>query len=176
MATCKSALPTSLLDALRQWTLTEEQAQMIYAQGPEALVFALLELSKRIAEQQAAAAVGGRRHLAVAHVLTCPRRHTLRAGCDWPRGWKTCWLLPWKEQRAQRLNKRVRGHRHDVSTFLEQPDIPFDNNTTEWSVRPAVIMGKIGSGNRSQRGADCRSVLMSVLRTLKQHGPDSHPH
>ena len=46
----------SLLDVLRSGPLTEEQARMIYAQGPEAVVFALLELSKRLAEQQAEAA------------------------------------------------------------------------------------------------------------------------
>ena len=56
MATCASALPASLLDVLRQGTLTEEQARMIYQQGPEAVVFALLTLTKRIAEQQAALA------------------------------------------------------------------------------------------------------------------------
>lgn len=56
MATCSSALPGSLPEALRQGTLTEEQARIIYAQGPEAVVFALLELTKRLAEQQAALA------------------------------------------------------------------------------------------------------------------------
>ena len=40
MATCTSALPASLLDVLRQGTLTEEQARMIYEQGPEAVLFA----------------------------------------------------------------------------------------------------------------------------------------
>ena len=33
--------------------LTEEQARTIFAQGEEAVVFALLELSKQLAEQQA---------------------------------------------------------------------------------------------------------------------------
>jgi len=40
MATCTSALPASLLDVLRQGTLTEERARMIYEQGPEAVLFA----------------------------------------------------------------------------------------------------------------------------------------
>ncbi len=56
MATCVSALPASLLDVLRQGTLTEEQARRIYQQGLEAVVFALLIQAKRIAEQQAEAA------------------------------------------------------------------------------------------------------------------------
>ncbi len=45
MGTCASALLTSLLDVLRQGALTEEQARMIYEHGPEAVVFALLELT-----------------------------------------------------------------------------------------------------------------------------------
>ncbi len=54
MTTCKSALPASLLSVLRQGTLTEEQAKKIYKQGPEAVIFALLELTKQLAEQRAA--------------------------------------------------------------------------------------------------------------------------
>jgi len=61
MATGTSALPASLLDVLRQGTLTEEQARMIYEQRPEAVVFALLMQAKRIAEQQAAAAAQSHR-------------------------------------------------------------------------------------------------------------------
>ncbi len=56
MATCKSALPGNLLDVLRSGWLSEEQAQTIYEQGREAVVFALLELTKRLTEQQAAGA------------------------------------------------------------------------------------------------------------------------
>ena len=56
MATCDSALPGNLLDVLHGGLLTEEQARMIYDQGPEAVIFALLELTKRLAEQRAAGA------------------------------------------------------------------------------------------------------------------------
>ena len=49
-------MPGNLLDVLRGGALSEEQARMIYQQGPEAVVFALLTQAKRIVEQQAAAA------------------------------------------------------------------------------------------------------------------------
>ena len=71
-----------------------------------------------------------------------------------------------------RLIKRLRRHRDDLFTFLDQPDVPFDNNTAERGVRPAVIIRKNSYGNRSERGADCQSVLMSIFRTLKQRGYD----
>lgn len=79
---------------------------------------------------------------------------------------------PWKDRHAKRLLKRLRRHQNDLFTFLDQPDVPFDNNAAERAVRPAVIIRKNSYGNRSERGADCQSVLMSVFRTLKQRGQD----
>jgi hypothetical protein len=79
---------------------------------------------------------------------------------------------PWKDAQAKRLIKRLRRHQNDLFTFLNQPDIPFDNNTAERAIRPAVIIRKNSDGNRSQRGADCQAVLMSIFRTLKQRGHD----
>jgi transposase len=79
---------------------------------------------------------------------------------------------PWKDRHAKRLIKRLRRHRNDLFTFLDQPDVPFDNNAAERGVRPAVIIRKNSYGNRSERGADCQSVLMSIFRTLKQRDHD----
>jgi transposase len=79
---------------------------------------------------------------------------------------------PWKDAHAKRLIKRLRRHRDDLFTFLDHPDVPFDNNAAERAIRPAVIIRKNSYGNRSQRGADCQAVLMSVFRTLKQRGHD----
>jgi transposase len=79
---------------------------------------------------------------------------------------------PWTDRHAQRLLKRLRRHQNDLFTFLDHPDVPFDNNTAERCIRPAVIIRKNSYGNRSQRGADCQSVLMSIFRTLKQRGHD----
>ena len=78
----------------------------------------------------------------------------------------------WQDANARRLIKRLRRHRNDLFTFLDQEGVPFDNNHAERSIRPAVILRKNSYGNRSQRGADCQAVLMSVFRTLKQRGHD----
>lgn len=78
----------------------------------------------------------------------------------------------WKDVHARRLIKRLRRHRGDLFTFLDQPNVPFDNNAAERAIRPAVLIRKNSYGNRSQRGADCQSVLMSIFRTLKQRGHD----
>ena len=78
----------------------------------------------------------------------------------------------WNDAHAQRLRKRLRRHQGDLFTFLDQPDVPFDNNHAERCIRPAVNIRKNSYGNRSPQGADCQAVLMSVFRTLKQRGHD----
>jgi transposase len=79
---------------------------------------------------------------------------------------------PWEDGQARRLIKRLRRHRDDLFTFLDQPGVPFDNNLAERAIRPAVIIRKNSYANRSQRGADAQAVLMSIYRTLKQRGHD----
>ena len=78
----------------------------------------------------------------------------------------------WNNTQAKRLIKRLRRYQNDLFTFLDQANVPFDNNHAERCIRPAVILRKNSYGNRSQRGADCQAVLMSVFRTLKQRGHD----
>ena len=79
---------------------------------------------------------------------------------------------PWEDKNARRLLKRLRRHQNEFFTFLDQDGVPFENNAAERAIRPAVILRKNSYGNRSERGADCQSVLMSVFRTLKQRGHD----
>ena len=79
---------------------------------------------------------------------------------------------PWEGSHAKRLIKRLRRHQNDLFTFLDQPNVPFENNAAERAIRPAVIIRKNSYGNRSERGADSQAVLMSIFRTLKQRGHD----
>ncbi|MBS3735063.1 MAG: IS66 family transposase [Phycisphaerae bacterium] len=73
---------------------------------------------------------------------------------------------------ATRLAKRLRKHTDALFTFLDYPDVPFDNNLAERMIRPAVILRKISQSNRSEKGAAVQAVLMSVYRTLKLRGHD----
>jgi transposase len=77
---------------------------------------------------------------------------------------------PWKDKNARRLIKRLRRHQHELFTFLDHAEVPYDNNTAERAVRPAVIIRKNSYANRSEAGADMQAVLMSTFRTLKQRG------
>jgi transposase len=78
--------------------------------------------------------------------------------------------MPWQNCHARRLVKRLRRHGGELFTFLEHPEVPFDNNHGERAIRPAVIIRKNSYANGSDAGADLQAVLMSIYRTLKQRG------
>lgn len=69
-----------------------------------------------------------------------------------------------------RLARRLRAHWDHLFTFLDKPDVPFDNNFAERQIRPAVVLRKNSQSNRSQQGAATQAVLMTVYRTLKLRG------
>ena len=73
---------------------------------------------------------------------------------------------------AARLAKRLSRYRDSLSTFLDRPEVPFENNLAERMIRPAVVLRKNSQSNRSEKGAATQAVLMSVLRTLKLRGHD----
>lgn len=71
---------------------------------------------------------------------------------------------------AGRLIKRLRQYSRELFTFLDEPDVPFDNNHAEREIRPAVLMRKNSFHNMSAAGALTHSILMTVFRTLKRRG------
>lgn len=73
---------------------------------------------------------------------------------------------------ARRLAKRLRRHWDHLFTFLDKPEVPFENNLAERAIRPAVILRKNSQSNRSEQGAATQSVLMTIFRTLKLRGHD----
>jgi transposase len=75
----------------------------------------------------------------------------------------------------RRFAKHLRALRADLFTFLDDPRIEATNWPAEQAIRPAVINRKTcGGGNRTARGARTQAVLMTVLRTCRQIGRDSH--
>ncbi len=79
---------------------------------------------------------------------------------------------PWEQHHARRVVKRLKRHATELFTFLDHPEVPFDNNHVEHQIRPAVIVRKNSDANGSKDGAETQSILMSVFRTLKQRGHD----
>jgi len=64
-------------------------------------------------------------------------------------------------------------HRDKLYHWVENPDVPPDNNTAERGLRPTVIARKLSFGSQSERGARTREILMSVIGTisLRTHDP-----
>jgi len=71
------------------------------------------------------------------------------------------------EADASRLAKRLGKYADSLFTFLDHPQVPYDNNHAERMIRPAVIIRKNSQSNRSDKGATTQAVLMSIYRTLK---------
>ena len=67
---------------------------------------------------------------------------------------------------ADRLCRSMDG----IFTFLYKPEVDPTNNQAEREIRPAVVIRKNSLGNRSEKGANCQAVLMSIYRTLKRRG------
>lgn len=73
---------------------------------------------------------------------------------------------------AARIVKRLVTYRQASFSFLDDADIPPDNNRAEREIRPAVIARKNSYHNMSDAGARAQAILMSVYRTLKLRGHD----
>lgn len=67
----------------------------------------------------------------------------------------------------QRLSKRLLDYYDEILTFVDCPDVPWDNNHAERLIRPHVINRNRSFGNRSHNGADAHTTLMSILHSLK---------
>jgi transposase len=77
---------------------------------------------------------------------------------------------PYEDKDATRLAKRLGKYRDYLWTFLDEPNVPYDNNFAERQLRPAVILRKNSQSNRSEKGAATQAILMSIYRTLQLRG------
>ena len=81
--------------------------------------------------------------------------------------------LAWAEYTdsdARRIRKRLDRHLDHLFTFLDRPEIAWENNLAVRMLRPAVIMRKTSQSNRSEQGAAVQSILMSIYQTLRLRG------
>lgn len=67
----------------------------------------------------------------------------------------------------QRLSKRLLDYYEELLVFVENQEIPADNNLAERLIRPNVINRNRSFGNRSHKGAAAHATLMSILHSLK---------
>lgn len=59
------------------------------------------------------------------------------------------------------------GNYDGLTLFLDEPDVPIDNNAQERLLRNHVIGRKTWYGTHSERGAETAAVLFSIVETCK---------
>ncbi len=70
---------------------------------------------------------------------------------------------------GQRLRRRYGKHRSHLFTFLDHPEVPADNNSSERELRPTATYRKVTGGFRSTWGADLFAGVRSVIGTAARH-------
>ena len=75
---------------------------------------------------------------------------------------------------GQRLRRRYGKLRNSLFTFLEHPDAPADNNSSERELRPTATYRKVTGGFRSTWGADLFAAVRSVVGTAARRGRDAY--
>lgn len=80
---------------------------------------------------------------------------------------------PWAK--TVRTCRQLLKQKDALWTFLKVEGVEPTNNAAERSLRQAVIQRKISHGVQSAIGALCRSRLLTVVTTLRQHRRDIWP-
>ena len=78
----------------------------------------------------------------------------------------------YRNKNLMRLAKRFLKHWLHLLTFLERPEISFNNNLAERMIRPHVIIRNRSFQNRSTNGAKAHETMMSLLHTLRLQSKD----
>jgi len=72
----------------------------------------------------------------------------------------------------QKIQDIFRLNEAQLFHWVENPDIPCENNYAERGLRPIVISRKISFGCQSEQGMKTREILMTILHTAKCRGHD----
>ncbi|MDP8290147.1 MAG: IS66 family transposase [Candidatus Susulua stagnicola] len=75
---------------------------------------------------------------------------------------------PGKHPGIQKIQDIFREKSNRLFHWVENRNVPADNNYAERELRPTVIARKVSHGSQSKAGAKTRSILMSVLHTAKK--------
>ena len=77
--------------------------------------------------------------------------------------------LKYVNKDIENLKKSLIKHRDNVFRFLFNPQIPYDNNASERSIRPMKLKQKVSGAFRSFQGAMTYSVIHSLADTARKN-------
>jgi transposase len=69
----------------------------------------------------------------------------------------------------RKVLQSLEAHWHGLTIFVDQPQIPMDNNGAERAARPAAVARKNYYGSGSKWSGNLLAMLMTVLQTLRIH-------
>jgi len=76
------------------------------------------------------------------------------------------------DSKYESLRKSLYKHREYLFTFLQNPDVPYDNNASESKIRPLKIKQKVSGMFKSDSGGDNFTQLYSIVDTARKHNQD----
>ena len=74
----------------------------------------------------------------------------------------------------QNMQTIFQQYAHRLYHWVDNRDIPPENNFSERGFRRLVIARKISFGSQSDDGANTREILMTVLHSLRKHYPNDY--
>lgn len=77
-----------------------------------------------------------------------------------------------KQELFEKFRHGVGKHRDHIFTFLTNEAVPYDNNASERSVRPAKTKLKVSGSFKSEQGAQTYATLQSIVQTAQKNGRD----
>ena len=79
--------------------------------------------------------------------------------------------LPDEDRRAKPLHSLL-NHREGLCVFVDNPQVPMDNNAGERAMRGPAIGRRLSFGSNSEVGAKFTATMYSVIGTLSMNGID----
>lgn len=76
------------------------------------------------------------------------------------------------DKQYRTLQKGLIKHKEHLFVFLEHPDVPYENNASERSIRPLKVKQKVSGMFKSDEGADAFCQLHSIVSTARKNGQD----
>lgn len=80
------------------------------------------------------------------------------------------WWRSSSDPDCQRIYHRLRRHKEELLTFLDDPAVPAENNLAERDIRSVAAARSDGGVNRERWSAEAFAVAKSIVRTCQKNG------